>query len=73
MTAQVFDVTDGDNRQIHMKNLKQGDWQWAILDFTKEARRNDGKSTPFASGHKVDDIFFFVRPERDAEVQAICG
>jgi hypothetical protein len=69
MTAQMFDVTDNDNRHIHMKDLKEGAWQWAILDFTKAAKRNDGKETPFAAGHKVDDIFFFVRPEEDKEVQ----
>ena len=60
MTVQMFDVTDSDNRHIHMKGLKEGAWQWAILDFTKDAKRNDGKNTPFAAGHKVDDLFFFV-------------
>lgn len=69
MTAQVFDLTDGDNRYIHMKGLKKGAWQWAILDFTKDAKRNDGTNTLFAPGHKVDDIFFLVRPKRDTEVQ----
>ena len=63
MTVQVFDVTDKDNRHIHLKGLKQGAWQWAILDFTKDAKRNDGKDTPFAAGHKVDDLFFFVKPD----------
>src|SRR5262245_53000732 len=69
MTVQVFDLTDGDNRHIHLKGLKEGTWQWAILDFTKDARRNDGTDTPFAAGHKVDDLFFFVKPEADREVQ----
>lgn len=69
MTVQLFDVTDNDNRHLHLKGLKQGSWQWAILDFTKDAKRNDGRDTPFAAGHKVDDIFFFVRPEKGADVQ----
>lgn len=69
MTVQLFDVTDMDNRYIRMKGLKPGAWQWAILDFTKDARRNDGKDTRFAAGHKVDDIFFFVKPTGDKEVQ----
>jgi hypothetical protein len=69
MTVQVFDATDGDNRHLHMKGLKPGAWQWAILDFTKDAKRNDGNDTPFAAGHKVDDLFFLVRPEGDSEVQ----
>jgi hypothetical protein len=69
LTVQLFDVTDKDNRHIVMKDLKQDKWQWAILDFTKDAKRNDGKSTPFAAGHKIDDLFFFVKPDKDKEVQ----
>ncbi len=68
MTVQMFDLTDGDNRHIHLKGLKEGSWQWAILDFTRDARRNDGRDTPFRAGHKVDDVFFFVRPEKGREV-----
>ena len=68
MTVQVFDVNDQDNRHIRMKGLKEGVWQWAILDFTKDAKRNDGKETPFAAGHKVDDIFFMVKPQGDKDV-----
>jgi hypothetical protein len=68
MTVQVFDLTDNDNRHIRLKGLKQGRWEWANLDFTADGRRNDGKKTPFAAGHKVDDIFFFVEPEGDPEV-----
>ena len=69
MTAQLFDVTDGDNRHIPMKGLKEGTWEWAILDFSNDAKRNDGSETSFAAGHKVDDLFFLVRPESDQEVQ----
>jgi hypothetical protein len=69
MTVQVFDATDQDNRHVHMKGLKENAWQWAILDFTKDAKRNDGKNTPFAAGHKVDDLFFFVKPAGDKDVQ----
>ncbi len=69
MTVQMFDVTDKDNRHIHLKGLKEGAWRWAILDFTKDARRNDGKDTPFAAGHEVDDVFFFVKPDAGREVQ----
>jgi hypothetical protein len=69
MTVQLFDVTDGDNRHIHLKGLTEGTWQWAILDFTKNARRNDGKETPLASGHRVDDLFFFVKSESGKDVQ----
>jgi hypothetical protein len=69
MTVQIFDATDQDNRHIHLKDLKQGEWTFAYLDFTKDAKRNDGKDTPFAAGHKVDDLFFFVSPEGPRGVQ----
>jgi len=63
LTVQVFDVTDRDNRHIRLSGLKQGAWQTVYLDFTRDAKRNDGTETPFAAGHKVDDLFFFVRPD----------
>jgi hypothetical protein len=68
MTVQIFDVTDQDNRHINLKNLKQGAWTTTYLDFTKDARRNDGKNTPFAAGHKVDDLFFFIQPDGKEDV-----
>jgi hypothetical protein len=71
MTVQVFDTTDQDNRHIHMKGLKQGQWTTAYLDFTKDGKRNDGKDTPFAAGHKVDDLFFFVEPDGKEEVKLL--
>jgi hypothetical protein len=63
MTVQIFDLTDKDNRHIHLRDLQLGRWQTLYLDFTKEARRNDGSDTPFAAGHQVDDLFFFVQPD----------
>ncbi len=68
MTVQIFDVDVQDNRHIHMKGLKEGIWLWTILDFTKDAKRNDGTETPFTAGHKVDDLFFLVKPQGDKEV-----
>lgn len=69
MTVQVFDATDQDNRHIHLTSLKPDAWQWAILDFTNDAKRNDGQQTPFAAGHKVDDLFFLVKPEPGQKAQ----
>jgi hypothetical protein len=60
MTVQVFDLTDQDNRHVKLKDLKQGEWAFTYVDFTRDGKRNDGKETPFAAGHKVDDLFFFV-------------
>jgi hypothetical protein len=69
MTAQVFDLTDNDNRHIRPERLKTGSWETLYLDLTADARRNDGGSTPFASGHRIDDLFFFVEPEGNREVE----
>jgi len=66
LTAQIFDVTDNDNRHVRLHDLKTGEWSFVHVDFTRDARRNDGKETPFAAGHKVDDLFFFV--QGDAEL-----
>ena len=71
MTVQIFDLTDMDNRHIHLQGLRQGAWTTIYLDFTANATRNDGKKTPFAAGHKVDDIFFFLEGEEGREPQLL--
>lgn len=71
MTVQIFDLTDMDNRHVHLRDLKPGQWQTLYLDFTKDARRNDGTDTPFAAGHKVDDLFFFVQPDSADPVELL--
>jgi hypothetical protein len=71
LTVQVFDATDQDNRHVRLKGLKTGEWATAYLDFTADGKRNDGKDTPFAAGHKVDDLFFFVEPEGKGEANLL--
>ncbi|HUW82481.1 MAG TPA: hypothetical protein VMZ31_06735 [Phycisphaerae bacterium] len=71
MTVQIFDMTDMDNRHIRLSDLPQGVWQTANLNFTRDAKRNDGSDTPFAAGHVVDDIFFFVSPDGDQDVDLL--
>jgi len=68
MTVQMFDLTDMDNRHIRLADLKQGEWRTVYLDFTNDARRNDGSDTPFAAGHLVDLISFLVQPQGEKEV-----
>jgi hypothetical protein len=69
LTAQLFDATAGDNRHIDVQGLKTGSWQWAILDVTKDSKRNDGSNSPLAAGNKVDDLFFFVKQDGGEEAQ----
>ena len=71
MTVQIFDATDMDNRHIHLRDLKAGEWQTRYLDFTKDARRNDGGNAPFSAGHQVDDLFFFVQPDGAEPVELL--
>jgi hypothetical protein len=68
MTVQVFDVTDGDQRHVRLQGLQQGKWTFTHVDFTTDGQRNDGKQTAFAAGHAVDNLFFFVEPEGNEEV-----
>ena len=71
MTVQLFDATDQDNRHIQLKDCPQGVWKTEYLDFTADARRNSGVETPFAAGHKVDDLFFFVKGAGDQNVDLL--
>ena len=71
LTTQVFDVTDNDNRHVKLKDLKTGEWTFVHVDFTRDGKRNDGKETPFAAGHKVDDLFFFVSGEADLFIDEV--
>ncbi len=71
MTAQVFDCTDGDNRHVRLRDLKQEAWTFAVVDFTRDGKRNDGKDTPFTAGHRVDDLFFFVEEGADLLVDEV--
>src|SRR6185503_1164639 len=71
LTAQIFDVTDGDNRHVRLKDLKSGEWTFVHVDITRDGRRNDGKETPFAAGHKVDDLFFFVDADADLHIDEV--
>jgi len=41
------------------------------LNFTRDGGRKDGSETPFAAGHKIDDIFFFLEPGGSREVDLL--
>ncbi len=71
LTVQTFDATDQDNRHVRLNDLKNGEWSFLHVDFTRDGKRNDGKETPFAAGHKVDDLFFFVDSEADLFVDEV--
>jgi hypothetical protein len=67
--VQIFDLTDGDNRHIILKDIEEGRWRFAELDFTRDGIKNDGDQTLFRAGNLVDDIFFFpLDAGEDAEL-----
>ena len=55
-------VVDQDNRHVYLEGLQEEAWKIAYVDFTRDGKRNDGSPVPFAAGHLVDDLFFFVEP-----------
>jgi hypothetical protein len=71
MTVQIFDATVQDNRHIQVRNLKTNSWETVYLDFQRDSRRNDGTEGTFRPGNLVDDIFFFVSPERGEAVELL--
>jgi hypothetical protein len=68
LTVQMFDLTVMDNRHIRIAEPQRDKWAFIHLDFARDSRRNDGSDTPFAAGHKVDDIFFFLEPMGEGDV-----
>jgi hypothetical protein len=68
LTVQIFDATVQDNRHIRLTGIKPGVWTTQYLDFSRDARRNDGTvSSAFPAGNLVDAVFFFPDPAaRDA-------
>jgi hypothetical protein len=69
LTVQIFDATVQDNRHVRLNDLKQGEWTTIYVDLTRDSRRNDDTTrSVFAAGNKVDDLFFFVRPDGEREV-----
>ncbi|MEA2063385.1 MAG: hypothetical protein U9P14_06795 [Gemmatimonadota bacterium] len=66
--VMIFDLTDRDNRHIVLKEVEQGAWQRADLDFTADGIKNNGHQTPFNTGNLVDDIFFLFTSEEEAQL-----
>ncbi len=68
--AQIFDATVQDNRHVRLRGLTPREWTTVYVDFTRDARRNDGTAnSPFSAGNKVDDLFFFVSPTPGKKVE----
>ncbi|MCI0533894.1 MAG: hypothetical protein L0Z50_01560 [Verrucomicrobiales bacterium] len=59
-TFQHFSLTREDNWYIKVSGLSTGKWSEVTLNFTRDARRNDGSSEPFEDGERMDDFKIFA-------------
>jgi lysophospholipase L1-like esterase len=66
-TFQYFSLTREDNNHIHVTGLTQGTWSELTVNFTRDARRNDGSNEPFKEGERMDDLKVFVGKPGDGK------
>lgn len=65
-TFQHFSLTREDNWHIKVSGLATGKWSEVTLNFTRDARRNDGSPDPFGDGERMDDFKMFAGPPQQA-------
>ena len=69
-TFQHFSLTSEDNQHINASGLAEGKWADIHLNFTRDARRNDGSPKTFGDGERMDDLKVFVgRPAQAASYE----
>lgn len=69
-TFQHFSLTSEDNWHIRASGLTTGQWSQATLNFTRDARRNDGSAKGFGIGERMDDFKLFAgRPAESNHCQ----
>lgn len=67
-TFQYFSLTREDNQHIRVSGLARDIWSEVTLNFTRDARRNDGSPEPFGEGERMDDLKIFAgRPDEAAK------
>ena len=65
-TFQHFSLTTEDNWHVPATGLQTGNWSELTLNFTRDARRNDGSKQPFGDGERMDDFKVFAGKPQDA-------
>lgn len=69
-TFQHFSLSSEDNQHINVSGLTESQWTGLHLNFTRDARRNDGSSKTFGEGERMDDFKIFVgRPAEATKYQ----
>lgn len=59
-TFRHFSLTREDNCQINVTGLTTGRWSEVTLNFTRDARRNNGSPEPFDVDERMDDFEIFA-------------
>lgn len=65
-TFQHFSLTSEDNQHINVSGLTAGQWTELDLNFSRDARRNDGSPKTFGEGERMDDFKVFVGKPAEA-------
>ncbi len=65
-TFQHFSLTREDNWHIVADGLAQRQWDEVTLNFTRDARRNDGSTESFGDGERMDDFKLFAGKPAEA-------
>lgn len=65
-TFQHFSLTREDNWHVRVTGLQTGKWSELMLNFTRDAQRNDGSKEPFIEGERMDDFKVFAGKAADA-------
>jgi hypothetical protein len=65
-TFQYFSLTREDNQHIRVSGLTTGQWSEVTLNFTRDARRNDGSAEVFGEGERMDDLKIFAGKAAEA-------
>ena len=53
---QHFNLTREDNWNVHVSGLAERRWSELTVNFTRDARRNDGSAERFGDGDRMDDF-----------------
>jgi hypothetical protein len=67
---QHFSLTTEDNWHVIKDDLIEGRWDEVTLNFTRDAKRNDGSARGFGEGERMDDFKLFAgKPDAAARYQ----
>ena len=71
-TFQHFSLTREDNWHIRVTGLAERRWSELTLNFTRDARRNDGSAERFVEGERMDDFKVFAgQPDNAAKYRLL--